>query len=121
MSIVDESPKTKRRWRRCLVFVFALCVFLAAIPNVDYSDVRRSMAVSTVAWGVLLLVYIEWRRWGVLALHVAIPCISILYLSSATNADDMMYKLWEVSRTGTMISFPIAVGRNVLVALNKTK
>lgn len=121
MSIVDDAPKNKRRWRRCLVFVFASCVFLAAIRNVDYSDVRRSMAVSTVAWGVLLLVYIEWRRWGVLALHVAMTCFSVLYLSSATDADVFMYDLWDVSRTSTMISFPIAVGRNVLVALNKTK
>lgn len=121
MSIASDTPKTKRRWRRCLVFAFALCVFLAAIPNVDYSDVRRSMAVSTVAWGVLLLVYIEWRRWGVVALHVALLLFSILYLSSATDADDMMYKLWDVFRSSTMVSFPIAVGRNVLVALKKTK
>ena len=121
MSSIAELPKTKSHWRQHLVFVFALCVFLAAIRSLDYSAVRSYMVVSIVAWGILILVYIEWRRWGVIALHVAIPLISILYLSSAADANDMIYKLWDVSRASVMVSFPIAAGRNVLVALKKTK
>ena len=107
-----------------LAFVFACCVYLAAVRSLAVAlagietPLWRSVATHCGAWLVLSAIYLYWRLTGAMIIHAAIVVGLILrsiVLSGRILADSMegiardLASATEICTLGTLVSFPVAV------------